>query len=305
MQPGAGRGTLERGRVEPLRTEPRALNAAAHVEAEDELGSPVTPVWESDALFEGPHEAPGSASAPEVDRELPSEVGENGENAEPGAPVLPGPAWEQVGLFDADEAVAHEPESERGAVDEDEDAELAEEDDRFVEQPGAGDDEDERGGAFALELDSAVGSAELELLAGIDAEAPRPSAPEEPRAEPEPALVVPKKRRAKAKPKAAAEPEAVETYELTPEVAARAPAPRDADAERWEKLVFDAGCLILEENRVAVSMLEKRFEIDFDRACEVLDRLQAIGLIGPYMGGRTRDILLSREEWLAHTPNAP
>ena len=86
------------------------------------------------------------------------------------------------------------------------------------------------------------------------------------------------------------------------------PVPKGAEAgardEAFEELVHRAGCLILEENRVAVSMLERKFDMDFDRACEVLDRLQRQGLIGPYMGGRTRDILLTREEWMAQAPRA-
>jgi DNA translocase FtsK/SpoIIIE-like protein len=79
---------------------------------------------------------------------------------------------------------------------------------------------------------------------------------------------------------------------------------RDEEGERWSQLVFDAGLAILEQKRVAVSMLERRFGIDFDQACRVLDELQQGGLIGPYMGGRTRDILLTREEWLSHAPHA-
>jgi S-DNA-T family DNA segregation ATPase FtsK/SpoIIIE len=68
--------------------------------------------------------------------------------------------------------------------------------------------------------------------------------------------------------------------------------------------VFEAGCLILDQKRVAVSLLERRFALDFDQACRVLDELQQAGLIGPYMGGRTRDILLTREQWLPHAPHA-
>jgi len=91
---------------------------------------------------------------------------------------------------------------------------------------------------------------------------------------------------------------------------APAPAPRPQpsgtadEGEGWSKLVYDAGCAILEQKRVAVSMLERRFGIDFDQACRVLDELQQAGLIGPYMGGRTRDILLTREQWLPHAPHA-
>jgi DNA segregation ATPase FtsK/SpoIIIE-like protein len=79
---------------------------------------------------------------------------------------------------------------------------------------------------------------------------------------------------------------------------------QEARSEGWSQLVFDAGCAILDQNRVAVSMLERRFALDFDQACRILDELQAAGLIGPYMGGRTRDILLTREEWLSHAPQA-
>jgi hypothetical protein len=75
-----------------------------------------------------------------------------------------------------------------------------------------------------------------------------------------------------------------------------------AGARDWAQLVHEAGRLVLEENRVAVSMLQRRFGIEFDEACRVLDELQETGLIGPYMGGRTRDILLTRDEWLAQTP---
>lgn len=72
----------------------------------------------------------------------------------------------------------------------------------------------------------------------------------------------------------------------------------DTPAEIPTQLLVDAGCLFLDRGRVAVSMLQKTFELDFDRSCEVLDQLQHMGLVGPYMGGQRRDILLTREQWL-------
>jgi len=65
-----------------------------------------------------------------------------------------------------------------------------------------------------------------------------------------------------------------------------------------DQLVYDSGVLILDEGRVAVSMLQRKFTIDFDQACELLDSLQELGLIGPYQGGRKREVLLSKEEWV-------
>jgi len=67
--------------------------------------------------------------------------------------------------------------------------------------------------------------------------------------------------------------------------------------ERAE-LLREAGCLFVERGRVAVSMLQRQYAMDFDQACEVLDELQNLGLIGPYLGGQRRDILLTREQWL-------
>jgi len=64
-----------------------------------------------------------------------------------------------------------------------------------------------------------------------------------------------------------------------------------------DELVYRAGCLFLERQRVAVSMLQRDFGLDFKAATEVLDQLQKAGLIGPYLGGQRRDILITREQW--------
>ena len=102
---------------------------------------------------------------------------------------------------------------------------------------------------------------------------------------------------------AAEEPE--EEYVLQPAAAAEGaatPAPLEGDLD--EAMVHAAGKLILEQNRVAVSLLQRHFELEFDQACTVLDHLQERGLIGPYVGGRTREILLTAEEWMAAAPQA-
>jgi len=62
-------------------------------------------------------------------------------------------------------------------------------------------------------------------------------------------------------------------------------------------VVCDAGVLFLERERVAVSMLQREFNLDFDESCEAMDKLQSMGLIGPYVGGHRRDILMSKDEW--------
>ena len=71
-----------------------------------------------------------------------------------------------------------------------------------------------------------------------------------------------------------------------------------AGTDLRRKLVAEAGLLFVERGRVAVSMLQRQYGMDFDEACRVLDELQDLGLIGPYLGGQSRDILLSRDQWL-------
>ncbi|MDP6386306.1 MAG: DNA translocase FtsK, partial [Planctomycetota bacterium] len=74
-------------------------------------------------------------------------------------------------------------------------------------------------------------------------------------------------------------------------------APPVKDQLEPAELLHEAGSLFLREGRVAVSLLQRGFSLDFDMACAVLDELQDAGLIGPYKGGQKRDILLTSEEW--------
>jgi len=91
------------------------------------------------------------------------------------------------------------------------------------------------------------------------------------------------------------EPEMVLQPQAAP--ADRAHKSHAVDPDR-AKFLAEAGCLFVERGRVAVSMLQRQYGMDFDDACKVLDELQDLGLIGPYLGGQSRDILLTRDQWL-------
>ena len=90
----------------------------------------------------------------------------------------------------------------------------------------------------------------------------------------------------------------VETSLETSVEAAEADIAEGAEVEA--SLLMQAADLFLERDRVAVSLLQRQFNLDFEECCSILDELQEMGLIGPYLGGNRRDILLSREEWLDH-----
>jgi DNA segregation ATPase FtsK/SpoIIIE-like protein len=71
-------------------------------------------------------------------------------------------------------------------------------------------------------------------------------------------------------------------------------------ASTQSERLLNAGRVLVRQGRVAVSVLQQELDMEFDEACELLDQLQAEGLIGPYKGGKKRDILLSEEEWEDH-----
>ncbi|MBL8859582.1 MAG: hypothetical protein JNL28_13830 [Planctomycetes bacterium] len=110
-------------------------------------------------------------------------------------------------------------------------------------------------------------------------------------------------------PDAEEQPVAAEREVVLKPKAAAAPADRSPKSEpiaadvRGNQL-SEIGCLFIERGRVAVSMLQRQYEMDFDAACKVLDDLQEMGLIGPYLGGQRRDILLTREQWLERVSQA-
>lgn len=76
------------------------------------------------------------------------------------------------------------------------------------------------------------------------------------------------------------------------------PEPAQESGRVTTDVVYQAGELFLDRGRVAVSMLQREFNLDFDESCEVMDRLQEMGLIGPYVGGHRRDILMTKDQWL-------
>ena len=80
--------------------------------------------------------------------------------------------------------------------------------------------------------------------------------------------------------------------------------PQARPAEETEEILMKAADLFLDRDRVAVSLLQRQFQLDFEESCAVLDELQERGLIGPYLGGNRRDILLTREEWLERVEGA-
>ena len=285
---------------------------AEAVVAEEPTGGPVVPAWEQSSLFAdidaktqeraegedlfaGLEEAPvEAAEAAEVEADEEEEDGEEEEEAE---------YEEEEEELEDDEDDELEEEEEGELEDEEEDEELEEEEGEYEEEELEDEDEEEEGeldededAELEEEEDEDEEEAELEdeeeaeyeeeEEAELDADEEAELEEEEDELEEEEAELE--------------EPEVV----LDPQPAPAAEEEAPAQAELLEDLVvFEAGCLFLDRGRVAVSMLQREFGMDFKQSTAVLDALQQHGLIGPYLGGRHRDILMTREEWEQKAPS--
>ncbi len=101
-------------------------------------------------------------------------------------------------------------------------------------------------------------------------------------------------------PPAAAEPAAMTTDVEQPASEAAA-TPVVAEPQTNEPapgaLLDQAARLVISEGRAAVSLLQRRLAIPFGRASLLLDLLEKEGVIGPYRGGPSRDILMGLVDW--------
>lgn len=101
-------------------------------------------------------------------------------------------------------------------------------------------------------------------------------------------------------PPATAEPAAM-TTEVTQPASEAAEIPVAAEPQTNEPapgaLLDQAARLVISEGRAAVSLLQRRLAIPFGRASLLLDLLEKEGVIGPYRGGPSRDILMGLVDW--------
>lgn len=170
-------------------------------------------------------------------------------------------------------------------ADEEDEEEYEEEDEEEFEETLAEDDSElDEDDSAPLELETAAAAAgEVQMDLFDD---PKPAKSSKP---------APARSAAPARDSGENEPEVV----LEPQAAAG-----DGARKVSAQMLTDAGNLFLQENRVAVSMLQKRFALDFGESCVILDELQELGLIGPFVDGAPRDILMSSEAWLELTGQA-
>ncbi len=71
----------------------------------------------------------------------------------------------------------------------------------------------------------------------------------------------------------------------------------DSDKEIHDELLPAAVEVVLEAGSASVSMLMRRLRIHYNRAGRLIDQMEQQGFIGPYVGSKARDVLITRAQW--------
>jgi S-DNA-T family DNA segregation ATPase FtsK/SpoIIIE len=73
---------------------------------------------------------------------------------------------------------------------------------------------------------------------------------------------------------------------------------RDANkGQERDEYFVDAGKFIIEKEKASIGMLQRMYKIGFNRAARIMDQLSEAGVVGPEVGTKPRDILMSMEEF--------
>jgi S-DNA-T family DNA segregation ATPase FtsK/SpoIIIE len=69
------------------------------------------------------------------------------------------------------------------------------------------------------------------------------------------------------------------------------------DADDADKLIEEAIKIIQHSQRASASLLQRRLRIGYPRAARLIDELEAMGVVGPALGGgKEREVLLEQDE---------
>ncbi len=65
-----------------------------------------------------------------------------------------------------------------------------------------------------------------------------------------------------------------------------------------DELLKDAIAIIVENGQASTSFIQRKLKVGYARAARIIDELEERGIVGPFEGGKPRQILITKNQWL-------
>ena len=72
-----------------------------------------------------------------------------------------------------------------------------------------------------------------------------------------------------------------------------------SDETAGDEMLPAAVDVIMETGQASVSMLQRRLKLGYARAARIVDEMEERGIVGPFVGSKPRQILITKEQWTA------
>ena len=69
------------------------------------------------------------------------------------------------------------------------------------------------------------------------------------------------------------------------------------DEAAGDEMLVPAVDVILETNQASVSLLQRRLKLGYARAARIVDEMEEKGIVGPFVGSKPRQILITKDQW--------
>ena len=69
------------------------------------------------------------------------------------------------------------------------------------------------------------------------------------------------------------------------------------EEQAHDEMLPEAVDVILETKQASVSLLQRRLKLGYARAARIVDEMEEMGIVGPFVGSKPRQILITKEQW--------
>ncbi|HXK90984.1 MAG TPA: DNA translocase FtsK, partial [Bacteroidales bacterium] len=81
--------------------------------------------------------------------------------------------------------------------------------------------------------------------------------------------------------------------------------PQIIEIQALDPLIMDAAAIIISAQQGSISLLQRKLQIGHNRAGRLMDQLEALNIVGPQIGSKPRDVLISDISQLEQILNNP